>query len=275
MTGTCSRRLAWLAFFAVVSELAALGQPPPAAEDPAKANEASLATMKAMASRYELTAGAKNQFKLDRTAEPVQRWTNPVRGQPDGCLYLWTLAGRPQAALTIYPRLDGTAWNHEFQSLATTPLVAKYDGEEAWTPDQPGVEFRLVPAASAPADSAARRLVQMRAIARGFAATVDVRGDKSALRLLTAPIYRYEGGSGDPLDGAVFVFAQATDPEMLLLLEARAGGGKPQWHYALARSTLWPLAATYESQQVWSVEKWNRATAHIKQPYLDRPRPEK
>ena len=38
------------------------------------------------------------------------------------------------------------------------------------------------------------------------------------------------------MDGAVFAFARATDPDVLLLLEARAKTGEdPKWHYALAR----------------------------------------
>jgi hypothetical protein len=255
-------------------------QPAPLAapKDAAEMNQARLAAMKAMAARYELASlvdgAGEGRRELERTPDPVQRWTNPIRGQLDGCLYLWTLAGRPQAALTIYPTLDGAAWNHEFQSLAGTPLVARLDGEEVWTPDQPGVEFKLVPDAPPPASATARRLTQMRSMARGFAATIDVRGDKTALRLLPAPIYRYGQEGGDPLDGAAFVFAQATDPELLLLLEARPVEGEARWHYGLARLTLWPTSATYESAPIWSVEKWIRATSHPKQTYLDRVRRE-
>jgi hypothetical protein len=217
-------------------------------------------------------AAAAGQRKLERTAEPVERWANPVRGQSDGCLYLWTLNGRPQAALTLYPRLDGTAWNNEFQSLATTPLIAKYDGEDAWTPDQPGVEFKLVPDAPVPAETPARRLTQMRNMARNFGATVEDRGEKTELRLLTAPVYRYAITGDGGQDGAAFAFAHGTDPELLVLLETRLDEGALRWHYALARLTQWPLAATYESKPVWSVERWIRGTSHPKQTYFDRPR---
>jgi hypothetical protein len=267
--------LLWMLFLWMLAPVIALAQPESAAtpDEAAQRNEARLEAMLAMASRYELKALGKDPrdgLKLERTAEPVQRWTNPIRGQLDGCLFLWTLSGRPQAVLTFYPMLEGTAWHHEFQSLALTPLVANYDNAEVWRPDLPGVEFKLVPGASAPADTATRRLSQMRSLARLFTASVDVRGEKANLRLLPAPVYRYGQAGHEPLDGAAFVFAQATDPELVLLLEAQSLENNPRWCFALARLTMWPLAVSYDSAPVWSVEKWIRAESHPKQTYFDR-----
>jgi hypothetical protein len=225
--------------------------------------------MKRMASRYEVAAGKEGETKLGLTAEPLLRWSNPERGGIDGCLYFFTDNDRPQAALTIYPTNDGKAWNHEFQSLAERELVAKKKGTVVWAPDQPGLEFKPLPKAPAPADSAGGRLVQLRALADRFSATVTFRGDKSTLRRLAAPVYRYGEQKRDPLDGAVFVFAQATDPEILLLLEARVSGGTAQWHYALARQTMWIVEVDLDGRQVWAVEKWDRATAKPQQTYFD------
>src|SRR5262249_32941956 len=152
------------------------GAEPPGKDEPSGADKARLAAMKRMASRYELAAGMAGETKLQLTAEPLLRWSNPERGGIDGCLYFFTDNGRPQAALTIYPTLDGKAWNHEFQSLAERELVAKKDRAVAWAPDEPGVEFKPVPDAPAPAESAAGRLIQMRALADRFSATVTFRG---------------------------------------------------------------------------------------------------
>jgi hypothetical protein len=231
-----------------------------------------LAAMQRMASQYEVTAGKEGKPKLQLTEEPVLRWSNPERRNNDGCLYLFTDKGRPQAALTIYLTEDGQAWNHEFQSLAEHELVAKKGRATAWAPDQPGIEFKPIPAAPAPAESAAARLVQMRALADRFTATVTFRGDKSALRRLGAPVYRYGDQKRDALDGAVFAFAEATDPELLLLLEAQTSGGKPQWQYALARQTMWIIEVEYDGRQIWAVEKWDRATSKPQQTYFDIPR---
>jgi hypothetical protein len=259
----------------LISGLPSLAAGPGSGDHEDKASgvqEARLAAMNRMASRYEVTAGKEGATKLQLAAEPLLRWSNPERGGVDGCLYFFTDNGRPQVALTIYPTSDGKAWNHEFQSLAERELVAKKGQVAVWAPDQPGIEFKPVPGAPAPADSAAGRLVQMRTLADRFTATVTFRGDKSALRRLATPVYRYGDRKRDPLDGAVFVFAQATDPELLLILEARVGRGMPQWHYALARQTMWVLEVDYEGRRIWAVEKWDRATSHPRQTYFDIPR---
>jgi hypothetical protein len=248
-------------------------QPEPGKKDePSGVQKERLAAMKRMASRYEISAGKDGETKLKLTEEPVLRWSNPERGNGDGCLYLFTDAGRPRAALTIYLTEDRKAWNHEFQSLADRPLVAKKGQAVAWAPDKPGVEFKPVPKAPAPADTAAGRLVQMRALADRFTATVTFREDKSALRRLGAPVYRYGDEKRDPLDGAVFAFVQATDPEVLLLLEARVVSGMAQWHYALARQTMWVVEVDCDGRAVWAVEKWDRATSKPQQTYFDIPR---
>src|SRR5207253_10962794 len=112
----------------------------------------------------------------------------------------------------------------------------------------------------------------MRALADRFTASVTFRKDKSALRRLTAPVYRYGDEKRGPVDGAVFAFAQATDPEVLLLLEARVSRGTPQWQYALARQTMWVLEVEYDGRPIWAVAKWDRSTSHPQQTYRDIPR---
>src|SRR5262245_28286736 len=157
----------------ILAALLMIALPLPAAEpepgdrkdEASSAQKERLAAMKRMASWYEVSAGKAGETKLQLTAEPLLRWSNPERdGVVDGCLYFFTDNGRPQAALAIYPTLDGKAYNHEFQSLAESELVAKKGQATAWAPDSPGIEFKPVPGAPAPADSAARRLVQMRAL---------------------------------------------------------------------------------------------------------------
>ncbi|HEY2252162.1 MAG TPA: hypothetical protein VGH74_13910 [Planctomycetaceae bacterium] len=96
---------------------------------------------------------------------------------------------------------------------------------------------------------------------------MTVRGEKAELRLLTTPIYRYENPKGDAPDGAAIVFAQGTDPELLLLLETRGPGETRRWHYALARMTIFELEARYADQAVWSARQWERG-ADPTQPYL-------
>ena len=54
-------------------------------------------------------------------------------------------------------------------------------------------------------------------------------------------------------DGALLAFVQGTNPEVWLLLEARAdGSGGLQWHYGLAPMTGYAVEASHDGRQVWS-----------------------
>jgi hypothetical protein len=141
--------------------------------------------------------------------------------------------------------------DHEFQSLATVGLTASRDGATIWTPRDAGMTLAPIPGAPKPAGSPAERLRQMRALAQEFHAFFDNDNDKSELRLLTQPLYRYEARRPDLVDGALFAFVVTTDPEVLLAIEARPVDGKPAWHYGFARMSMVNLRAQHKDREVW------------------------
>ncbi len=105
----------------------------------------------------------------------------------------------------------------------------------------------------------------MREIARSFSSdmvTVNEPKTRHGLRLLPQPLLRYGGGadSKELLDGGLFAFARETDPDVVLMLEAR-GADAPRFEYALARMHVGELAARHRDKQVWSVEE-------LKHPYV-------
>ena len=75
------------------------------------------------------------------------------------------------------------------------------------------------------------------------------------MRLLLQPIYRYEHTEGDLIDGALFVFVHAGDPEVFLQIEARKVGDGVQWQYSLARFNSVFLAVKLKGREVWKVEQ--------------------
>jgi hypothetical protein len=127
------------------------------------ARDARLEMMMRMAERYEIFAQTDPPKKLERVPKPVLRWTNPVRGARDGCLWLWTQSGRPEAIVSFYPSLgtDGEQWDHEFQSLSRGKLTAERNRTPFWTPEKPGIEFKILPDAPPPAETSARRSSQI------------------------------------------------------------------------------------------------------------------
>ena len=128
-----------------------------------------------------------------------------------------------------YPSTGPRNLNHELHSLSTSVLDVTRPGEaNTWTPTAAGVELKPVPDAPAPAATPAQRMLQMREMIRGFtASSLDHEAKRWELRLLPKPLYRYESTDPDVLDGAVFAFVTSagTDPEVILVVEARKASG--------------------------------------------------
>ena len=193
--------------------------------------------------------------------EPVLRFTNSVGLAIDGAIFLWLGEGeRPAAAVQVFMLRTGE-WLEEFSSLSTSPLSAG----EVWDARRPGVEFKLVPGAPKPAATAELRLRQMRDLAGGFSAEDDFEQKSwQPLRLLTKPVARYGKAGTDVVDGALFAFVLTTDPEVYLMLEVRPGKGGPEWQYAFAPMTIYPVRAFWKGKEVWSLpyrEAWTDRNA--------------
>lgn len=190
----------------------------------------------------------------------VLRWANNARGSANGATLLFVGRGRPQAVCCIYP-WQGVLM-HEFNSLALGPIRAKRDGQIVWFPNEPGIKLNPIPGNPVVASNANRRKLQLSQLARQFKGQMtgwkSDDSDREYLRLLGKPIYRYESEIPQLLDGAVFVFAQGTDPEILLLLEAwqENGAEKPMWKYALVRRTSGGLKAWHNESLIWQAEKF-------------------
>jgi hypothetical protein len=236
---------------AMLVVLGLCGQIPPAGDSPAD-SKARLEFMKNTMAANDIRAldDARTKFRLQ--PEPVLRFTNPVGGSRDGAMFLWLGdADRPVVASQILWNPE-RIWAQEFSSLATTPLVARTADGRVWKPSKTGVSFKPVPGASKPADTAERRLRQMRELAEGFSAEHLYRGRTwNQLRLLAKPFARYGNPASDVQDGALFCFAHGTDPEVLLMLELRAGQSGPEWHYAFAPMTGFATNASWKGTEVW------------------------
>lgn len=212
-----------------------------------------LEELKRAVARYRIEMATDPPRVLTAAREPVLSWTNPLRKTVGGATFLWVADGRPEAIASLYRVNEGgrIIEDHEFQSLATVGLTATRDGATIWTPQAAGMTLAPIPGAPKPAASPAERLRQLRALAQEFHAFFDTDDDKSELRLLTQPLYRYESKRSDLIDGALFAFVVTTDPEVLLAIEARPVDGKPAWHYGFARMSMVNLRAQHKDREVW------------------------
>lgn len=204
--------------------------------------------------RFQGASRGSESFEL--LPRPALSWSNPERRTAAGGLFLWTLEGRPQVAMCVYPSTS-TTFDHEFQSLSLLPLVATVNDESIWEPRNGGVEFQPLDSAP-PAAGQPVRLRQMRNLAREFSAKlVPPNRTEIPLRLFDAPTYRYPppNPSSEIIDGALFTFVQGTDPELFLIIEAvHEVEQDATWRYALARMSMVPIQVRHKKDLVWEVD---------------------
>ncbi len=206
--------------------------------------------------------------KATLVADPLLRWSNPTAGSVHGEVFLWHVDGRPAAAASIFrwyhPYKDGTV---EIVSLSPSAVSARQGDEVLWDSRSPGVSFQAFSDAAAPGGTRSSRLSQMRALARRFDTSLkDERGGEAVsreLRLLGQPIHRYEAAKQGVVDGALFAFAEVTDPEIIVMIEASKDGDALKWRYALARMNNHELEVRLDRQVV---KTWQR----IDWPWKDR-----
>lgn len=235
---------------------AGLAPDDPPKPDPEKEERAArVEHMKRAAKGYAIAPGSDSAKKLTLVEEPLLRFDDQVTGVVDGALFVWLLDDRPEAAASVWIRKTGHEF-HEFQSLADSALTASARDREWWAPAKAGVERKPLPAAPPPADTAARRLNQMRASAREYAATVRTsEKDQQELRLLPQPVHRYGRADGAVVDGAVFAYCKGTNPEVLLLVEAVKNGKASEWQYAFARMTSRGCEVRRDDKVVWTAPR--------------------
>jgi hypothetical protein len=244
----------------------------PAAREGAQTQRFAEMEQMAKAFRAATTDGDKRTaIKISDT--PLHRWTDPTREFSDSALWAWKASGRPVAVLTIelYPE----RWSLEFVSLTANPVEAA-DEQIRWATRKAGVEIREIPGAPAPGTSEVERLTQMRDLAKRFSAREfwDVTGRDYVLRLLPQPIDRYADRASGVVDGAMFIYANGTNPEVILLIEARRqGDGSAKWFYAAAPLTTAAPTLMLDRKDVWTGA--NKYGYLADEPYFYAKRPRK
>jgi hypothetical protein len=238
------------------------------------------------AAAYAIYRDAAHEQKLELRREPIYRWTNPTRvGGQVGEVFVWTYRGRPEVVASIFshPETGGRrVVCHELHSLSQEVLVVDRSGPNQWIPQAPGVDLQPIAGATAPADSAPQRLVQMRSLAREFSGrSLSDRNQAWELRLLPRPLHRYESADLGVIDGAIFalVSTAGTDPEIILQVEARQFDDGPKWVFGAARFSDMNLWLKHKDKEVWSSIRgaentFNNDAKHRFRFYQDRVIPE-
>lgn len=271
--------------------LGQLGQAPP--DSPAKEKPYWLETAKQHIGECEVILTQRPENKLQPHAEPVFHHIQSTRGRSVGSVFLFVEAsGRPAAVgdVFLFPRSQKHELYNEWHSLADEPLAVRWGGGPLMECGAAGLTWSPIPNASSPATSRTARERQLRQLARRFTAQlVNREKDKYELRLLTTPLYQFptddkaaseakpsaakpsgdkpsgDKPSGDKpseadpdkskdLGGGLFAFCQETDPEIFLLIEARATDTGAAWHWAAAEFSNLSLFLELDGKPVWKAD---------------------
>jgi hypothetical protein len=196
--------------------------------------------------------GRGNETPASRSEEPPHTWTDPTREFSDGGMWVWHAGGRPVATVGIERY---AWWSLEFVSLSPGLVGGSFARANVrWRPQKAGVEFSEIAGAPGVAGDKAGRSRQMRALAARFSAREVWAGNKHfTLRLLPHPIDRYAAPDSGTVDGGLFIFANGTNPEALLLVEARRRGDGPAvWSFAAAPLSHSEITLKRDGAIVWT-----------------------
>jgi hypothetical protein len=244
--------------------LASLGGLHAMAQETADAQAAAsqrLAFMEKVVTGYEFSseelppdsAGTFVRKALLRYSDPTRDLMDAkVSGLIDAGVWRLGKDGRPTAlvVLEIYRSADGKGTlAHEFLSLAEKKFsLAHKDYSVQW--DATGTDLKLAAFedAPSPAKTATARLVQMRQLARRFTAKETINDNVIECRLMSSPIDRYESAADGILDGAIFAYANGTNPEVGIVVEADKGG----WKFGVVRLGAAKATVTLDGREVAS-----------------------
>ncbi len=210
------------------------------------------------AKRWEMWVGPDQKRKAEIVAEPVFRWQNLSRANgQSGAMFVWVDAGRPVVIGGVFSNPEGgrRVIMHEFHALGPDRLFPVFrDSESKWLPGA-GVTLHPLPDSPKVEETFGKRTLQLRAISRDFTAnSTDNEKQRWDLRLLPKPLYRYDKPQGDIIDGALLAFVSdaGTDPEIILILEARKEDDRTAWYYRAVRLSISDLYVDHKGQRVWT-----------------------
>ncbi len=133
------------------------GKTPPATAPTEETNQSAHRVLE-LAQKYEFFAEPAAKTKLTLAVKPLLTYSNPVRGDVQGNVFLWTHHGRPQVLAAVFDYRSEGWMDSEFHTLSSAKTVGVRDGITFWQPDKAGIEFQPIPDSPAVGKSAVNRL---------------------------------------------------------------------------------------------------------------------
>lgn len=206
--------------------------------------------------------GATDLKSVAPHERPVHHYGDEERRLFDSTLWMWGDPdnGRPVAAMKLERYPENSYYGRRtilygLVSLSSQRIRVEFPEDTPWTSARAGIELAGIPGSPEPAAAGRLRSLQARALSRRFTAhLLEAPGERmekrTNLRLMPRPLYEYSGEEHGILYGALFGLANGTNPDVLLLIEARATDSGPRWQYGTARLTRTQILVQLDSRQV-------------------------
>jgi hypothetical protein len=188
---------------------------------------------------------------------PLFSYSDSARIIAEGGIWAWGGAGRPVVMAKSWKNPNGTR-TCAFSLTSDELVVVRGPQSKVWRPEAIHVEVAALKGAPAPDPQSAARLRQLKEQARRFTAHEFWNPDNARfeLRLLTQPVHRYQDEKRQIVDGAVFLFAFDSNPQILLLIEViRPALSETRWQYLLARVSSAELHVSLDGNKVWERDR--------------------
>lgn len=214
-----------------------------------------LEQMRSLAEQTEVRY-SKGKERPELLKSPVFRYDDQPRQLTDATLWVWTDQNRPAAFLKVEAMDRGVKkWAFCFASASEQALTGEWPQAAKFHAKEPGAKFAKVPEADPVSDRGTERKRQLRSLSRNFSAQIAKdRGnrDTETMRLLATPIMEYvEPDSKLPLGAVIGFVSNGTNPDMLLMLEARKTADGVAWHFAPLQMTDGGITLSYGKNRIW------------------------
>lgn len=221
--------------------------------------------------RFEMSRAGKDEVVVELYPRPLLTYGDSARANKDGTLWAFGASGRPLAVLELYQGNEiSTQWTHAVTLTGRDKVTMKTPVAAVWKPESLQIEPVPFADAEAPREREQRRLSQLKDLARRFTAHEfwDPENSRFEMRLLAQPVHRYADAEAGIQDGAVFVLAHGTNPEVIVLIEAL---GKTletsRWHYSFARLGSAELHVELDGKEVWKQGRTPGVAGRPSDPY--------
>jgi hypothetical protein len=200
-------------------------------------------------------------LKVKRLEQPLLLYTDDTRYNDRGSLWAWCDKGRPLALFEMFQRPDNRAiWTVGITNTSGRRLRASRLGAPWWLENDSALTFKDIPSAPPVGADPTVRQRQVKLLAQKFTAyeIYNPNNTRYDLRRLERPLYTYRDASGGIVEGGLFCFANGTNPEIMLFIEARRdrnGKTSPVWQYGVDRTSHAELHVEHDGKEVFTAPR--------------------